>query len=133
MTKTEPVVVFSGLAAAVGFGLHWLLPDATIPDEAIVAVVFGVAVLARQFVSPSAQLPDAEILEQARRAVQRNRDGGGPSTLCLLLVLLIPAFAAATNAEAECVAAGGRWVSSGRLVSRLHPGGRPGRQRRQGW
>ena len=114
MTKTEPVVVFSGLAAAVGFGLHWLLPDATIPDEVIVAVVFGIAVLARQFVSPSAQLPDAEILEQARRAVQRDRAAaGGPSTLCLLVVLLIPAAAAATNAEAECAAAGGRWVHQG--------------------
>ena len=127
MTKTEPVLLFSGLAATIGIGLHWLVPDAAIPDELIVVAIFGIAVLARRYVYPEASMPDAEILEHARRAVQRNRAGGGPSALCFLLVLLIPATAAA-NAETECAAAGGRWVhQGGSYHACIQPAGRDGR------
>ncbi|MCY4120230.1 MAG: hypothetical protein OXG72_04845, partial [Acidobacteria bacterium] len=95
MTKTEPVLLFSGLAAAVGIGLHWLLPDAAIPDELIVAIVFGIAVLARRYVWPGASMPDAEVLEHARRAVAARR-GGGAAAL-LLALLLAPSWAAASG------------------------------------
>ena len=95
MTKTEPVVLFSGLAAVVGLGLHWLLPGAAIPDELIVAVVFVIALIARQFVAPSAKLPDADVLEHARRAVAARR--GGKAAALLLALLLAPSWAAASS------------------------------------
>ena len=96
MTKTEPVLWFSGLAALVGLGLHWLLPDAVIPDELVVIVVFGIAVLARRYVFPEASMPDAEVLEHARRAVEARR-GGGQAAAILLALLLAPSWAAASS------------------------------------
>ena len=96
MTRTEPVAVFGGLAAAVGLALHWLLPEA--PDELVVMVVFGIALLARRWVSPIASLPDAEVLEQARRAVASRRRGGPAAGALLAALLVWPAGAAASGA-----------------------------------
>ena len=97
MTKTEPVVLFSGLAGLVGLGLHWMLPDAVIPDELIVAVVFVIACIARRYVTPGANLPDAEVLERARRAVAARRRGTGTAAAILLALLLAPSWAAASS------------------------------------
>ena len=96
MTKTEPVLLFSGLAAVVGIGLHWLLPDAVIPDEWIVGIVFSVAILARRYVFCEASMPDADVLEHARRAVEARRGRGKAATIILAL-LLAPSWAAASS------------------------------------
>ena len=96
MTKTEPVLLFSGLAAVVGIGLHWLLPDAVIPDELIVGIVFSVAILARRYVFCEASMPDADVLEHARRAVEARR-GRGKAAAILLALLLAPSWAAASS------------------------------------
>lgn len=100
MTRTEPVMFFSGLAAAVGLLAHWLLPDAAIPDELIVAVVFGIALAARRFVTPVASLPDAEVLEHARRAVKSRR--GGPAAGAVLAALLLWPSGAPASGELHC-------------------------------
>ena len=100
MTRTEPVVLFSALAAVVGVALCWLLPDAVIPDELIVAIVFVVACAARRYVTPCADMPDAEVLEQARRAVEARRRGTGAAAGVVLALLLAPALAAASEDRA---------------------------------
>ena len=120
LTKTEPVAVFSGLAAVVGLGLHWLLPDATIPDEVVVGVVFGIALIARRYVSPCANMPDAEVLEHARRAVResgRKAPRPGPGSAVLLLALLAPSWADAQTLR-EYSDPGYDWS-----VKWVHPGG----------
>ena len=102
MTKSEPVLLFSGLAAVVGIGLHWLLPDAVIPDELIVVIVFSVAVLARRYVFCESSMPDAEALEHARRAVAARQRGGGTAAGVVLAALLLWPAAAAASSTLHC-------------------------------
>lgn len=132
MTRTEPVAVFGGLAAAAGLALHWLLPEA--PDELVVMVVFGVALLARRWVSPIASLPAAEVLEQARRAVASRRRGGPAAGALLAALLAWPALAAASG-ELHCAewphwqrayaALGGLGAEGGEAVDWLRAAGCP--------
>ena len=69
----EPVALFGGLAAVVGYLLSSYMPAAG--EETAVAAVFGIILLARSRVWPSASVEEA--LAAARRAVRHARQPGG--------------------------------------------------------
>ena len=87
MTRKEPVALFAAAAVVVGLALQWALPEATIPEEALVLLVAGIALIARRYVLPTSKLDDVDALDEARRAVRARRAGTGALGLVVFALL----------------------------------------------